>query len=143
MRGAQRGFTYLGLLLAIAVLGLALVAASEVWVTTAKRQRLVELEWVGSQYVQAIGSYYESSPGGAKRFPKSIDDLLEDRRVPYARRHLRQAYVNPLTGKNDWELIVAPGGGFVGVRARESTNSEQGEVAAAREFLYVPLAGAR
>ena len=42
MRG-ERGFTYLGVLFAIAVLGLGLSAASEVWVTTAKRQRMEQL----------------------------------------------------------------------------------------------------
>jgi type II secretory pathway pseudopilin PulG len=66
----QRGFTYLGVLLAIALLGIGLVAAAEVWTTTAKRQRIEQLDWVGQQYVQAIGGYYESSPGRAKVFPK-------------------------------------------------------------------------
>jgi type II secretory pathway pseudopilin PulG len=112
----QRGLTYLGVLFAVALLSIGLVAASEIWSTTARRQRLEQLEWTGRQYQQAIGSYYESSPGRAKVFPTTLDDLLEDRRVPYKRRHIRQLYVNPMTGKFDWELIQAPGAGIRGVR---------------------------
>jgi type II secretory pathway pseudopilin PulG len=138
MRRAQRGFTYLGLLLAIAMLGLALAVTSELWTTTARRQRMAELEWVGSQYVQAIGSYYESSPGGVKRFPNSIEELLSDSRVPYVRRHLRQAYVNPMTAKNDWELVVAPGGGIGGLRAHDGDITSSAESPHKVEFLYVP-----
>jgi type II secretory pathway pseudopilin PulG len=132
---SQRGFTYLGVLFAVALLGLGIVAASEVWVTTAKRQRIEQLEWVGQQYVAAIGSYYESSPGGAKVFPRSLDDLLEDRRVPFVRRHLRQVYANPMSGKLDWELMEAPGVGVRGVRARYG--AIDGGPEQVREFAYV------
>jgi type II secretory pathway pseudopilin PulG len=131
----QEGFTYLGLLLAIALVGLGLTAASEVWVTVARRQRLDQLEFVGQQFVQAIGSYYESSPGGVKKFPKSLDDLLEDRRYPFVRRHLRQAYINPFTGRTDWDLVAGPGEGFLGVRVRVPASNDAGEVA--REFVYI------
>lgn len=59
----QVGFTYLGVLLAVALLGIGLTAASEVWSTVARRQRMRQLEWVGQQYAQAIGNCYESSLG--------------------------------------------------------------------------------
>lgn len=134
--GGQRGFTYLGLLLAIALLGLGLSAASEVWVTVARRQKLEQLEFAGQQITQAIGSYYESSPGGTKKFPKTLEDLLEDRRYPFVRRHLRQVYVNPFSGTADWELVEAPGGGVRGVRARAAVAG--GDATAVREFGYVP-----
>lgn len=131
----QRGFTYLGVLLAIALLGIGVAAASEVWVTTAKRQRMEQLEWVGQQYVLAIGSYYESSPGTAKHFPKSLEDLIEDRRVPHTRRHLRRLYVNPISGKFDWELVDLPGLGIRGVRAELSSDRDGSR--RVREFVYV------
>jgi type II secretory pathway pseudopilin PulG len=134
----QRGFTYLGVLLAIALLGIGLVAASEVWTTTTKRQRMEQLEWVGQQYVQAIGSYYESSPGSTKAFPKSLEDLLEDHRVPFVRRHLRQLYVSPLSGKLDWELIEAPGLGIRGVRAKDGAREAGGK--RPRDYVYLTTA---
>ena len=132
---AQRGFTYLGVLLAIALLGIGLVAAAEVWTTTARRQRIEQLEWVGQQYVQAIGSYYESAPGGAKAFPKSLEDLLEDRRVPFVLRHLRQLYGNPLSGKPDWELIEDPGRGIRGVRA--NADAQEPDRKRSRDYVYL------
>ncbi|MEO3715586.1 type II secretion system protein [Roseateles flavus] len=121
----QRGFTYLGVLLAVALIGLGLSLASEVWSTTARRQRQVQLEWVGQQYAQAIGSYYESTPGRVKAFPRSIDDLLDDKRVPFARRHLRQPYPNPLSSQMDWEMIRAPDGGIRCVKPHAQAGAVQ------------------
>ena len=113
----QEGFTYLGVLLAIALIGVGLVAASEVWTTSARRQRMEQLEWVGQQYVQAIGSYYESTPGRVKVYPKSLQDLLQDNRYVTMRRHLREVYVNPMTGRVDWRLVMTAEGGLSGVVA--------------------------
>jgi type II secretory pathway pseudopilin PulG len=112
----QSGFTFLGLLLAIVLLGIGLTAASEVWVTTAQRQRQAHSQWAAQEFVRAIGSYYESGPGGVKRFPASVDDLLEDRRGAVLRRHLRQIYVNPQTGNREWAWVAAPNGGLMGVK---------------------------
>lgn len=134
----QGGFTYLAVLFAIALLGIGLVAASEVWVTTARRQRMEQLEWVGQQYTQAIGSYYEASPGRVKAFPKSLRDLIEDRRFPFTRRHLRFLFVNPFTGAADWELLQAADGGIRGVRA--PIGSWEGATPASRDFTYAPAA---
>jgi type II secretory pathway pseudopilin PulG len=134
---AQRGFTYLGLLLAIALLGIGMTAASEVWVTTARRHRMEQLEWVGHQYVQAIGSYYENSPGALKAYPTALQDLLEDRRSAFARRHLRQMYVDPFSGVADWELVMAPSGGIRGVRAAVPDTTGRTSV---HEFSYTPVA---
>jgi type II secretory pathway pseudopilin PulG len=109
-RGSARGFTYLGVLLALALLGVGLLAVSEVWVTSAHRQRLAQLNWIGRQFEQAIGSYYESSPGGARTYPRSLDQLLLDPRYPTARRHLRQIYPDPFSGSTDWSLLRLPDG---------------------------------
>jgi type II secretory pathway pseudopilin PulG len=136
-RGSEaRGFAYLGVLIAIAVLSVGLTAAAEVWSTTQRRARVAELEWVGAQYEQAIASYYEATPGRVKNYPKRLEDLLEDKRFAFVRRHLRRLYPNPLTGKNDWELAYAPDGGIRAVRAALPGNDvEQGRV---REWGYVP-----
>ena len=136
----QRGFTYLGVLLAIALIGVGLTAASEVWVTTAYRERMIALEWAGAQFVQAIGSYYESSPGSAKAYPAALTDLLEDRRYLTMRRHLRTVYPNPFTNEPDWEAIRGPEGTARGVRVR--LPEELG--GAVKSFVYLPaLQGGR
>jgi type II secretory pathway pseudopilin PulG len=132
----QRGFTYLGLLAAIAIIGIGLVAASEVWTTAARRHRMQELEWVGQQYEQAIGSYYEASPNGAKRYPPSLDDLLQDPRYAAVRRHLRRLYPDPMTGQFDWKLMRAPDGGVQAVQVE--VPGLDGQPGFVREFGYLP-----
>lgn len=130
----EYGFTYLGVLLMIAVIGIGLAAASEVWVTSARRQKMVELEWIGDQFKQAIGSYYEASPGSVKMYPASLQALIEDRRYLTMRRHLRRIYVNPFTGKVDWELITGVDGQVHGVRASVPLEPRS----MSKEFVYDP-----
>jgi type II secretory pathway pseudopilin PulG len=113
----ERGFTYVGLLLAVALAGVALAAAGTLWSTAAQRDREVELLFVGDQFRRAIGSYYEGTPG-AKRYPLKLEDLLEDKRLATTRRHLRQVYADPMTGSPDWELVRLPDGAIVGVHSR-------------------------
>jgi type II secretory pathway pseudopilin PulG len=104
MRDA-RGFTYLGLLFTVAVMGLALASVGHVWGTIAKREREQELLFIGNEFRQAIGSYYESTPG-TKEYPRRLQDLLQDNRYPTIHRHLRKLYVDPMTGKANWGLIL-------------------------------------
>jgi type II secretory pathway pseudopilin PulG len=136
-RRRHAGFTYLGVLFAVAVLGIGLVSASQVWVTTARRHRTEQLEWIGGQFTQAIGSYYHATPGPAKTYPPSLQDLLEDRRGAVLRRHLRRAYRNPFTGRPDWEFVRTTDGRISGVRC--AVPSETGKKV--REFVYSPATG--
>lgn len=135
---SQRGFTYLWVLIAISVLGIGLAAVSEVWATSVRRQKLAELEWIGAQYMQAIGSYYESTPGAGKSYPSSLQELVEDRRYVTMRRHLRAIYANPFSGKPDWEVVVAASDGHIrGVRVTLPGEA----LSSAREFVYQPGEG--
>lgn len=113
----QRGFTYVGLLVAVALAGVALAAAGTLWSTTARRDKEAELLFVGDQFRRAIGSYYDGTPG-AKRYPLKLEELLEDKRLAVTRRHLRQLYPDPTTGRPDWDLVRLPDGAIVGVRSR-------------------------
>ncbi len=133
----QRGFTYLGLLLAIALIGIGLTAASEVWVTTANREKTVALEWAGAQFVNAIGSYYESTPGATKTYPATLEELLEDRRYLTARRHLRAIYVNPFTNSIDWIPVKGADGRLRGVQT--TAIAELG--VAGGTFIHLPATG--
>lgn len=134
LSSGQSGFTYLGLLFAIALIGIGLLAISEVWTTTARRQKLIELEWIGAQYERAIGSYYDATPGTAvKAYPQSLKDLLTDRRYVTTRRHLRQIYPNPFTGRVDWQYMRAADGGIRGIRVEVPVGAKTAWL----EFVHV------
>ena len=114
---AQSGFTYLALMIVIAVMGAALAAIGEIYSQSAQREKERELIFVGHQFRDAIASYYNKSPG-AKAYPKSIDELLEDKRFPMPQHHLRKRFRDPMTGSAEWLLVEVPGGGgFMGVHS--------------------------
>jgi type II secretory pathway pseudopilin PulG len=118
MKSAARrasGFTYVGLLVIVALIGVSLAMTGEAWRTTAQREKERELLFVGDQFRKAITQYYDGTPGGVKQFPNSLDDLLKDARYPTTRRHLRKVYRDPMTGKREWGLIRGPGDSIMGV----------------------------
>lgn len=112
---APGGFTYVGLLLVVALAGVVLAAAGELWSTTVQREREARLLAVGGELQRALQSYYDASPG-TKTPPETLEALLDDRRFPTTRRHLRRIYDDPMTGKKDWGL-VRMGGRIVGVHS--------------------------
>jgi type II secretory pathway pseudopilin PulG len=108
----QRGFTYIGLLVSVVVIGLMLTMAGRVWSTTEQREREKQLLFAGHAYRLAIASYYAHG----HKFPDSLDELLKDERFPLPKRHLRRLYPDPMTGKADWDLILTSDGqGIMGV----------------------------
>jgi len=113
--GRAGGFTYLFVLMLIALAGLGLAAAGPLWRTDAQREREAELLFVGQQYRQAIQRYYELQPGQPK-LPPDVDALLEDRRTLPPTRHLRRAWPDPFGG-NMQVIPAADGRGIVGVRS--------------------------
>src|SRR3954464_14476503 len=98
----EQGFTLAGALILIAVAGAGMAAYGELASHAAQREKEQELLFVGNQFRRAIGAYYERTPGAVKRFPRSLDELLEDKRHPVATRHLRRVYADPMTGKREW-----------------------------------------
>jgi type II secretory pathway pseudopilin PulG len=117
MKARNAGFTYVWLLIAIAVMAAGLAAIGEVASTAAKREKEAELLFVGDQFARAIAEYHASSPG-APQYPQKLEDLLADNRYPNARRYLRRVYPDPMTGRADWGLMRGPGGGIVGVHSQ-------------------------
>ena len=117
VRRRARGFTYLAVLFIVAILmgGLALVG--EVWETSARREKEAELLFIGNQYRRAIGLFYDSTPGGVKRYPRTLEDLVKDPRQLATQRHLRRLYPDPITAKNEWGIVKAPDGGILGVHS--------------------------
>lgn len=114
----RAGFTYIGLMLLIAVMGVA--ASATVTVADLARRRAAETELlrVGQQYMKAFLEYeIRTPPGHGNRAPGRLEDLLRDPRQPGVRRYLRELYPDPVTGKPDWQLVPAPGGGIMGVKS--------------------------
>lgn len=112
---SQAGFTFIGLLFAIVLMGLALGAAGTTWSAANRRDRESQLIWAGTEIQKAIGRYYLAGPAGIREYPRQLSDLLEDRRGALLQRHLRRIYLDPMTGKADWELLRTPDGAMVGV----------------------------
>ncbi len=114
-RGHARGFTYLGLLVAVALVGLLLAAAGEVASTALRREREAQLLWVGHQYRAAIGRYWRDR----RAYPQALADLLGSAPdAPIQARYLRRLYPDPMTSDVGWTLVPAPGGGIMGVASR-------------------------
>jgi type II secretory pathway pseudopilin PulG len=111
----NKGFTYLAILFAIAIMGIALAAAGTLWHVTQKREKERELLYIGNQYRQAIALYYERTPGGSKQFPKSLENLLQDNRQLTPQRYLRKLFRDPITNSKTWGLVAGPGNGIMGV----------------------------
>jgi type II secretory pathway pseudopilin PulG len=100
----QQGFTYLGLLFAVVIIGLMLTVVARVWRTTVQREREAQLLWVGHAYRMAISSYFALG----HKYPATLQDLVTDERFPAPKHHLRRLYPDPLTGRADWTLVLTP-----------------------------------
>lgn len=103
---AQGGLVLIALLLMLMLVSIGALSAAEVWSTARKREREVELLWVGDQYRHAVESYWRTTPGPRKVLPSSISQLLNDDRFPNAVHHLRQAYRDPMAEDVDFEPVI-------------------------------------
>lgn len=151
------GFTYIGLLIAVAILGLSLSVVGTVWHTQAQREREQELLFIGREFRSAIAAYYRANGAGGHQFPQDINDLLEDKRWPEPRHYLRRLYADPMTGAPDWTLVrndtlgIAGFTGIIGIAsssqaapikkkgfATEEVEFENASCYCDWKFVYVP-----
>jgi len=124
---SNAGFTYLGILFAVTIMGIALAAAGSLWHVAQQREKERELLYIGNQYRQAIALYYERSPGGGKQFPKTLEHLLQDNRHVTTQRYLRKIYRDPITNSKTWGIVEGPGNTIMGVYSlSEDTPLKQG-----------------
>lgn len=104
-------------ILAVALVALASLLPLRQQQVLAQRERERDLLFVGDQYRQALARYAAATPGPVPQFPRTLQDLLEDKRYATPQRHLRQLYVDPMTGVADWQLIRHQDG-IVGLASR-------------------------
>jgi type II secretory pathway pseudopilin PulG len=107
----QRGFTYLAMLLGVAILGATLALTGITWRTVVQREKEAELLFVGEEFRRAIRQYY-SAHG---RYPGQIADLLKDPSYLGTRRYLRKLYFDPITATKEWGIMRASDGGIMGI----------------------------
>ncbi len=132
---SNAGFTYLGVLLAVALLGLGLTAAAQIWSKRAERERLARMDAIGAEYVAAIAAYQQGAPGiVVSGLPQSVGSMIRDPRLVTVRRYLRREYPNPFTGRPDWEFVLAPDGGILGIRGNAVIDGRT----VTREYIYRP-----
>ena len=102
MARAENGFVYLWALFAVALAGIVMAGTGQVWQVKAQREKEAQLLYVGEEFRKAIMSYYNT---GTRQFPESLEDLLQDKRSPNIKRHLRKIYLDPVTNTAEWGLI--------------------------------------
>ena len=113
----QQGFTYIALLLVVAVMGVGLASKGVAWQNAGQREKEADLLFIGKEFKEAIALYYLRSPGQSQEYPKSLEDLTADTRFGGTQRYLRKIYRDPMTGKAEWGLILTPAGRIMGVHS--------------------------
>ncbi|MEQ1804405.1 MAG: type II secretion system protein [Burkholderiaceae bacterium] len=111
------GFTYIGLLMLLAVIAIAATASVQLGSVVQRRGAEQELLFLGGQFRAALTSYANASAPNQPRFPRTLEQLLRDPRVPGVRRHLRRVPVDPLTGNDEWGIVRSADGYIVGVHS--------------------------
>lgn len=125
MRSGKRpaGFTYVGLLIAVAVMAAGATAALDAGARLQLREQEAELLAIGQEFRAALKSYAEATPVGQPDAPKELGELLRDPRHPGVKRHLRRIYPDPLTGREEWGFARSPDGRIIGMRSLSTSAS--------------------
>jgi type II secretory pathway pseudopilin PulG len=137
-RQVEGGFTYVIMLAALAITGLGLAAVGESWSAAARREREEQLLRVGAAYARAIEAYYQRSPGAEKRYPPTLDALVQDRRQVGTVRYLRRVYADPLLPSRPWGLVLAPDGGIMGVYSQSEQAPLRRRAVPGLQYAVVP-----
>lgn len=105
---AQGGFTYILMLVAVAVVSLTAGLGVTLVSSEVQADREEELLFRGMAYREAIGRYHRQE----KNYPPTLDALVSNP-IP-AKRYMRALYRDPMGGEK-WQLILGAGGGIIGV----------------------------
>ncbi|MDI6748686.1 MAG: type II secretion system protein [Pseudomonadota bacterium] len=113
----EAGFTYVALLIAIALIAVGATRVLETGAQLQLREQEAELIAIGQEFRAALKSYAEATPLGQPDAPQELTELLRDPRHPGTKRHLRRLYRDPLTGSKRWGLVRAPDGRILGIHS--------------------------
>ncbi len=116
----QGGFTYVGLLVLVAIIGLVGALTIKAGALMQRAAAEDELLHIGLEFSNALRSYEVATPAGQSRQPRSLQDLLKDPRFPGVRRHLRKIYIDPFTGHQEWGVLYSNEHGVIGVHSLSS-----------------------
>ena len=111
----ERGVTYLMLMFAIVLIGIATTAAAKQWKAIMQRELEADLLAKGIEIQTALALYSTTIKAGrvmpGEVYPQTLTDLT---RLP--KPFLRKVYLDPM-GHGEWEYLRAPTGGIMGVRS--------------------------
>ena len=116
LRRQETGFSYLMVMIAITLMGLAMTVAARQWKTMVQRELEADLLAKGIEIQSALALYSASTKAGrvlpGEVYPQTLAELT---RPP--KPFLRKIYLDPV-GHGEWELLRAPAGGIMGVRSK-------------------------
>lgn len=116
LRRHEAGFSYLMVMVAVTLMGLALTAAARQWKTMVQRDLETDLLAKGIEIQTALALYSAQAKAGrvvpGEVYPQTLADLT---RPP--KPFLRKVYLDPV-GRGEWELVRTPTGGIMGVRSK-------------------------
>lgn len=116
MRSDQGGYSYIGVLLLLAVVGFMAVNTLRFGQTVQRREAEQALLEHGAELVGALASYAQATGPGQNLTPPSVQDLLRDPRFSQTTvRHLRRLLPDPITGSTEWGVVMTDDGrGIIG-----------------------------
>src|SRR4029078_7135102 len=112
----ERGVTYLMLMFAIVLIGIATTAAAKQWKAIVQRELEADLFAKGIEIQNALALYSATIKAGrvmpGEGYPQTLTDLT---RLP--KTFPRKVSLDPM-GHGEWEYLRAPTGGIMGVRSK-------------------------
>lgn len=116
LRREERGFSYIMLMIAIVLMGVAMSVAARQWKTMVQRELEADLLAKGIEIQNALALYSTAIKAGrvmpGEMYPQTLAELTK---LP--KPFLRKVYLDPV-GHGEWELVRAPTGGIMGVRSK-------------------------
>ncbi len=116
LRRQEAGFSYLVVMVAVTLMGLAMTGAAKQWKTMVQRELETDLLAKGIEIQTALALYSAQAKAGrvvpGEVYPQTLADLT---RPP--KPFLRKVYLDPV-GRGEWELLRTPTGGIMGVRSK-------------------------